>query len=75
MGMTITHDDASIVTYSPVYESKLLEETDTHWKVEATRRPGESFPYPKLEFDILKSHVAPSEIRYFNDKGVKIKTE
>lgn len=75
MGMTLSHDDASIVTYSPVYRSKLLEETDTHWKVEGVRRPGQSFPYARIEFDIRKDMRQPDELRYFNEKGLKVKSE
>lgn len=75
MGMTLSHDDASIVTYSPVYQAKLIEETDTHWKVEGVRRPGQSFPYARIEFDIRKDVRQPEALRYFNDKGVMIKSE
>jgi hypothetical protein len=75
MGMTLSHDDASIVHYSPVYVGKLIAETDTHWTIEGTRREGQSFPYAKMEFDVLKSNYAPSGLRYFNDKGVMVKSE
>jgi hypothetical protein len=75
MGTTLSHDDISIVTYSPLFGAKLLSENDTHWTIQATLKEGKEFPYAKLEFDVLKNNKQPSEIRYFNDKGVKVKTE
>ena len=75
MGTTLSHDDISTVTYGKYYHAKFLGETNTHYKIVATRREGMKVPYPKLEFDILKKYNHPSEIRYFNDKGKKIKTE
>jgi hypothetical protein len=75
MGTTLCHDDISIVTYSPLFTAKLLSENDTHWTIRAALREGKDFPYSKLEFDVLKNNKQPSEIRYFNDKGVKVKTE
>jgi len=75
MGTTLSHDDISIVTYGPLFTAKLLTENDTHWTIQAALREGKNFPYAKLEFDVLKNVKQPSEIRYFNDKGVKVKTE
>jgi hypothetical protein len=75
MGTTFCHDDISTVTYSPLYTAKLLSENDTHWTIQATLKEGKDYPYTKLEFDVLKNNKQPSEIRYFNDKGVKVKTE
>ncbi len=75
MGTTLSHDDISTTQYAEYYAGKLVGETKTHWKIVATRRPGKDVPYPKLEFDLTKKYVHPSQIRYFNDKGKKIKTE
>jgi hypothetical protein len=75
MGTTLSHDDISIVTYGPLFTAKLLSENDTHWIIEANLKEGKKFPYSKLEFEVLKNNKQPSEIRYFNDKGAKIKTE
>jgi hypothetical protein len=75
MGTTLSHDEISIVTYGPLFGAKLLSENDTHWTIQASLKDGKEFSYPKLEFDILKNVKQPSEIRYFNEKGVKVKTE
>ena len=75
MGTTLSHDDMSTATYGEFYEGKFLSETKSHWMVVATRRKGADVPYPKIEFDLTKKYIHPSEIRYYNDKGKKIKTE
>jgi hypothetical protein len=75
MGTALSQDDASIVTYGEFLSGKLLSETGTHWKVEATRRPGRDFPYPRLELTVRKDGHLITEIGYFNDKGVRVKTE
>jgi len=75
MGTTMSFDEMAVATYSPYFTGNLLEETDTHWIVEAILKPGADFPYPRLEIEIIKEHGQASAIRYFNDKGVKLKTE
>jgi hypothetical protein len=75
MGTTMSFDEMAVATYSPYFTGNLLEETDTHWIVEAILKPGADFPYPRLELEIIKEHGQASTIRYFNDKGVKLKTE
>ncbi len=75
MGTTLSHDDISTATYNKFYEGTKTGETKTHWTVVAKRRKGADVPYPKLEFDLSKKYIHPTEIRYFNDKGKKIKTE
>ena len=75
MGTTMSFDEMAVATYSPYFTANLLEETDTHWIVEAVLKPGADFPHPRLEIEIIKEHGQASAIRYFNDKGVKLKTE
>lgn len=75
MGTTYSHDDISTVTYADYYTAKLVKQTPTHKMLAATRRKGADVPYARIEFDVLKKYGVPSEIRYFNAKGTKIKTE
>jgi hypothetical protein len=75
MGTTMSFDEMAVATYSPYFTGNLIKETDTHWIVEAVLKPGADFPYPRLEIEIVKEHGQASAIRYFNDKGVKLKTE
>ena len=75
MGTTMSFDEMAISTYSPYFTANLLEETDTHWIVEAVIKPEADYPHPRLEIEIIKEHGQASTFRYFNDKGVKLKTE
>jgi hypothetical protein len=75
MGTTMSFDEMAVATYSPYFTGNLIEETDTHWIVEAVLKPGADFPHPRLELEIIKEHGQASAIRYYNDKGVKLKTE
>jgi outer membrane lipoprotein-sorting protein len=75
MGTALSHDDMAVVTYGKMMTSKLLSETDSHWKVESIKKPSSDFPYARMEFDIDKKLHLPSEIRYYNEKGVKLKTD
>jgi len=75
MGSAYSHDDMSAVTYGDKMTGKLLDESDTHWTVEATRRPGSGYRYARIVFEILKDVQQPSRIEYFNDEGRKVKSE
>jgi len=75
MGTALSQDDASLTTYGEFYSGKLVAETKTHWKVEGTKRPGKDAPYPRVEMMIAKDHQQATELLWFNDKGVKLKTE
>jgi len=75
MGTTFSQDEMSTVKYSPHYSARLLREDKDHWVLELERKKGAEVLYKKLEMDVLKKYHQPSEIRYFNDKGQKVKTE
>jgi outer membrane lipoprotein-sorting protein len=75
MGTALSQDDASITIFSEMFAGKLVSETKTHWKVEGTRRPGKEAPYAKVEMTIAKDIQQPTELFWFNEKGVKLKTE
>lgn len=75
MGTAFSHDEMSLATFSPVYSANLLEESDKHWKLEAIRKEGSDFPYPKLILEARKDLRQPVEIQYFNSEGQKVKTE
>ena len=75
MGTTFSQNDVSTVTYSGSYSGKFIKESDKIWTIEAGRKEGMKTPYARIEIDVVKTHHQPSELRYFNDKDVKIKTE
>jgi len=75
MGTTFSQNDISLVTYGGSYSGTFIKEDDKSWTIAAMRKEDAKTPYAKIELDILKSMHQASELRYFNDKGVKIKTE
>jgi len=75
MGTALSQDDASIVTYGDVYSATLVKEDAASWTLRGTRRPGKDFPYARLDFVIDKKLLQPVELYYYNDKGVKLKSE
>lgn len=75
MGTAFSHDEMSLVTFGPTFTSKLVEEGDKFWKLALTRKEGSEFPYAKLNLEVRKDLKQPVEIQYFNEDGVKVKTE
>lgn len=76
MGTTYSHDDMSSAPLGQVYQAvKLLAESDTEWQLELAPKPETVAPYPKAVLTIDKKMKQPTTLKYFNDKGVNIKTE
>lgn len=75
MGSAYSYDEMAIVTYGDVFNCDLASETDTHYKLKCKRKPDKEFHYPVMEMDIRKDNFRPDEIRFFNEKGVKLKTD
>jgi hypothetical protein len=75
MGSSYSYDEMATVTYGDLFAGEVVSENEKEWVVIGTRRPGKDFSYPKIEFTILKETTQPSLIKYFNDKGVVLKTE
>jgi outer membrane lipoprotein-sorting protein len=75
MGTALSQDDASLTTFGEYFTGKLLSENSTSWRVEGTKRPGKDAPYARCEMTIAKDHKQATEIFWFNEKGVKMKTE
>ncbi len=75
MGTAFGHEDFSLATYGGHFAAKMIEETERSWRVEATRRPGSEVPFPKLIIEIRRDISQPVQIEYFNERGVKTKTE
>ncbi len=75
MGSAYSHEEMSIVTFGDIYAARLAGEDDETWKLELTRREGQTYPYPRLEIKVRKDILQPVEIQFFNDKGMNIKTD
>ena len=76
MGTTYSHAEMSALDYGSAYTATLLSETDDRFILEMTpKEDAAEIPYAKLQIEVDKKVMQPAEIRYFNDKGDKVKTE
>jgi hypothetical protein len=75
MGTAYSYDEMAIVTYGVAFTGELTGETETRWKMKCKRKPGTTYRYAVLELEIDKKMYQPVVIRYYNEKGVHLKTE
>ena len=75
MGLAFSQDDFASQSYSGQYTAKVLSETGSEWRIEATPKAGQTPAYGKLEFTVAKDRMLPSKIEYFNNEGKNVKTE
>ncbi len=75
MGSAYSYDEMAIVTYADVFDCDLASESETHYKLSCRRKPGQSFNYSRMEMDIRRDIHRPSELRFFSEKGQKLKTD
>jgi hypothetical protein len=75
LGLAFSQDDLATTRYTPSYSAVITSETPAQWKLTATPKPDQKTAYAKIEMTVDKASVLPSELRYFNDKGVHLKTE
>lgn len=75
LGSAFSHDDMAVVTYADKLRPRLVSEDSTTWTLEAKRRKGAGYRYPRLQIKVRKDNHQPEEIVYFNAKGVKVKSE
>ncbi len=74
LGTALSQKDLTLTRYGRYYTAVKSSENDDSMTLKLTAKNDEA-PYPRLELDIVKKRMVPSEIRYFNEEGVKIKTE
>lgn len=75
MGMTFSQADLTLLRYSGFYGAALMSEDAASTKLSLTPKAGVEAPYAKIELSISKDKKLPTEIKYFNAKGVHLKTE
>jgi outer membrane lipoprotein-sorting protein len=75
MGMTFTQDDFAAQVYGPWYSGQQVSDSGGDQKLTVLPKAGQTTPYGKLEFTVLKDNGLPSEIKYFNASGTHVKTE
>ena len=68
-------DDSALIRLSPFYTAKTTGKTDTHLKLELTRRPGANIGYEKLEVEVARASVTVDLVRYIGDDGKPLKEE
>jgi hypothetical protein len=75
MGMHFTQDDMSITSYAKMFSATISKDDGKLVTLALTAKKDANAPYPKLEMVIEKARSLPTEVRYFNDSGTKLKTE
>lgn len=75
MGTTYSNDDMATSFYGPVYDLKIASQDDSSWVLSGPPREGVKAAYGSIEMTVSKELMAPTQIRYFNQKGTHIKTE
>jgi outer membrane lipoprotein-sorting protein len=75
MGMHFTQDDMSITSYVKMYSATIGKDDGKLVTLTLTAKEKSEAPYPKLEMVVDKAKNLPTEIRYFNKEGKKLKTE
>ena len=62
-------------SFWPTHKGNLVEQSDHHWLIEATKRPDVDSAYAKLLIEIRKDLRQPAQIQYFDAEGRLLKTE
>ena len=76
MGMTFSQDDFSLTYYKKWYVATITSDDGKNLKLLLTPIVGGEKPvYAKIEMVVEKARMLPTEMKYFNDAGVKLKTE
>ena len=75
MGSAYTQDAMSLTQFGETFTGELVGQDDQTWTLELTKKPDVSYSYPKLVVKIRKDIHQPSYVAYYNDKGVKVRSE
>ncbi len=75
LGTALSQRDMTLTHYSKYYNSKTTSDAGGKATLSLIAKSDVNAPYPKIELVVDKSIWLPTEIRYFSDKGVHIKTE
>jgi outer membrane lipoprotein-sorting protein len=75
MGTDFSQEDMAILRYGTDYTPKIAEETETHYVLDLTRKPGAKISYSRLQLKVGKEHYTVEQIVYYNNAGEKQKIE
>lgn len=71
-GTEFTHEDMALVRFGTEYDPSLLNETDTHWRLELTPKPGSDSSYAKLVLSVGKERFPVERIEYYDRHGTEL---
>jgi outer membrane lipoprotein-sorting protein len=75
MGTTYSDEDMSTTYFGAAFEATIIDDQTESVSLKLTPKGGQKSGYQFLEMVIEKKMGLPQEIRYFNGKGVHVKTE
>ncbi len=75
LGTALSQRDMTLTHYGTYYDSTTTADDSASVTLTLTAKPDKNAPYPKIVLTASKSTWMPTELRYFSDKGVHIKTE
>jgi outer membrane lipoprotein-sorting protein len=75
MGTTYSDEDMSTTYFGASFHAAIIEDNTESVALKLTPKSGQKSGYQYLEMVIGKDIGLPQEIRYFNTKGVHVKTE
>ncbi len=75
MGSAYTQDSMSLTKFGETFTAKLIGEDDKTWTLEMTKRPEKAYSYHKLVVKVRKDIYQPQSVEYYNEKGVKVRSE
>lgn len=75
MGSAYTQDAMSLTQFGETFTVKLIGQDDKTWSLEMTKRPEKNYSYAKLIVKVRKDFFQPAAVDYYNEKGVKVRSE
>jgi outer membrane lipoprotein-sorting protein len=68
MGTDFSYDDIAQTKYADDYTAKILEETETHYVLELSPKPGKDADYSRLKMWVDKKTYVYDKIEYYDKK-------
>jgi outer membrane lipoprotein-sorting protein len=75
MGSAWDDDEFALATYGEVFRAVSVKEHPNYWTLVLERKPDQEFSHHTIEIDVRRDIEQPVELRYYDDKGTKVKTE
>ncbi len=75
MGTAFDYAETSLAVFGEVFAAESVDVKGDSLTLKLRRRPDVDFAHARIEIDMSAERHQPLEIRYFNDKGMRVKTE